>query len=142
MPDQFLQFPPAEIRRHAGSVDGIADAVQTARGAVHEVTMDTQAYGQLCQFLPTILSPIFSLATGALNEAEDSLRENADSSDPPCGSIGSDRYPSRPPAPQHVRPDCRCRSSSSLGSGSARTCARQPMARADRRSRSAVQGQG
>ena len=77
VPDEFLQFPPAEIRRHAGSVDGIADAVQTARGAVHEVTMDTQAYGQLCQFLPAILSPIFSLATGALNDAEDSLRETA-----------------------------------------------------------------
>jgi hypothetical protein len=75
--DELLQFPPAEVRRHAGSVDGIADAMRTARGAVHEVTMDTQAYGQLCQFLPAILSPIFSLATGALNDAEDSLRETA-----------------------------------------------------------------
>src|SRR5690348_6106107 len=78
MPDEFLQFPPAEIRRHAGSVDRIADAVQAARGAVHEVTMDTQAYGQLCQFLPSILSPMISLATGALNDAEDSLRETAE----------------------------------------------------------------
>ena len=78
VPDDFLQFPPAEIRRHAGSVDEIADAVQTARGAVREVTMDTQAYGQLCQFLPAILSPIFSLAAGALNDAEGSLRETAD----------------------------------------------------------------
>ena len=78
MPDEFLQFPPAEIRRHAGSVDEIAHAVRTARGAVREVTMDTQAYGQLCQFLPVILSPIFSLASGALNDAEDSLRETAD----------------------------------------------------------------
>jgi hypothetical protein len=77
VPDDFLQFPPAEIRRHAGSVDGIADAVQTAGGAVHEVSMDTEAYGQLCQFLPAILSPIFALATGALNDAEDSLRETA-----------------------------------------------------------------
>ncbi|MET0418749.1 MAG: type VII secretion target [Actinoplanes sp.] len=78
MPDEFVQFPPAEIRRHAGSVDGIADALRTARDAVHEITMDTQAYGQLCQFLPGILSPIFSLATGALNDAEGSLRETAD----------------------------------------------------------------
>jgi len=78
VPHKSLQFPPAEIRRHAGSVDQIADAVQTARGAVHEITMDTQAYGQLCQFLPAILSPIFSLATAALKDSEDSLRETAD----------------------------------------------------------------
>jgi hypothetical protein len=74
---EYLQFPPAEIQRHAGSVEEIADAVRDARSAVHEVTMDTEAYGQLCQFLPTILSPIFALAAGALNDADDSLRETA-----------------------------------------------------------------
>jgi hypothetical protein len=78
VPDEFLQFPAAEIGRHAGSVDGIADAMRTARDAVHEISMDTQAYGQLCQFLPGILTPIFSLATGALNDAEATLRDTAD----------------------------------------------------------------
>jgi Excreted virulence factor EspC, type VII ESX diderm len=77
MPDESLRFPSDEIRRHAGSVDEIADAVRTARGAVHEITMGTQAYGQLCQFLPAVLSPIFALAIGALHDAEDSLREDA-----------------------------------------------------------------
>jgi hypothetical protein len=77
MPGEYLGFPPAEIHRHAGSVEAIADAVREARSAAHEVAMDTQAYGQLCQFLPGILSPIFGLATGALNDADDALRETA-----------------------------------------------------------------
>jgi hypothetical protein len=50
VPGEYLQFPPAEMRRHAGSVEAIADAVRDARAAVHAVTMDTEAYGQLCQF--------------------------------------------------------------------------------------------
>ncbi|WP_203840575.1 hypothetical protein [Winogradskya humida] len=40
--------------------------------------MDTQAYGQLCQFLPGLLSPIFAIAIGAFDDADDSLRETAD----------------------------------------------------------------
>jgi len=72
-----VRFPAAAVQQHAGSVDGIADAVRQARSAVHEVTMDTQAYGQLCQFLPALLSPIFGLAIGALGEAGEALRETA-----------------------------------------------------------------
>jgi hypothetical protein len=72
-----VQFPPEGVQQHAATVDGIADAVRSARSAVHEVTMDTQAYGVFCQFLPTILSPIFALAIGAFDDAEDSLRETA-----------------------------------------------------------------
>jgi hypothetical protein len=78
VPDPYPQSPPAEIRRHAGSVDEIADAVRTARGAVREVTMDTQAYGQLCQFLPALLSPVFGLALDALHESIGSLQDTAD----------------------------------------------------------------
>lgn len=39
--------------------------------------MDGQAYGQLCQFLPSLLSPIFALAASALAETGESLRETA-----------------------------------------------------------------
>jgi hypothetical protein len=44
---------------------------------VHEVTMDTAAYGQLCQFLPAILSPVFGMGVDALYGSVDSLRETA-----------------------------------------------------------------
>ncbi len=73
-----VQFPAPAVERHAGSVDGIADSVLQARAAVTEVTMGTEAYGQLCQFLPTLLNPVFSQAVTALNDATDALRETAD----------------------------------------------------------------
>jgi hypothetical protein len=77
VPGEELQFPAAAVHQHAAAVDQIADAVGQARSAVREVTMDTQAYGQLCQFLPTLLSPVFALAIGALDDARDALQETA-----------------------------------------------------------------
>jgi hypothetical protein len=73
-----VQFPAAAVERHAGSVDGIADSMMQARAAVNEVTMGAEAYGQLCQFLPVLLNPLFSQAVSALNDASDALRETAD----------------------------------------------------------------
>jgi hypothetical protein len=71
---ELVQFPIALVQQHAGTVDRVSDAVQLARSAVHEVTMDTQAYGQLCQFLPALLSPVFALAVDALYTTVDSLQ--------------------------------------------------------------------
>jgi hypothetical protein len=73
----LVQFPIALVQQHAGTVDRVSDAVQLARSAVHEVTMDTGAYGQLCQFLPALLSPVFGLAVDALYATVDSLQETA-----------------------------------------------------------------
>jgi hypothetical protein len=73
-----VEFPISVVRQHAGTVDAVADAVDTARGAVHEVTMDTQAYGVLCQFLPALLSPVFGMALDALQGSIGALEETAD----------------------------------------------------------------
>lgn len=78
MAGEIIEFPIALVQRHAATVDAVADAVSTARSAVHEVTMDTQAYGQLCQFLPALLSPVFGLALDALHESIGSLQDTAD----------------------------------------------------------------
>jgi hypothetical protein len=72
-----IEFPIAMVHRHGGTVDRVADAMEMARSAVHEVSMDTQAYGQLCQFLPAILSPVFGLAVDAIHESVGSLQETA-----------------------------------------------------------------
>ncbi|MBU2670226.1 hypothetical protein KOI35_42670 [Actinoplanes bogorensis] len=72
-----VQFPAYQVERHAGSVERAADAMETARGAVHEVAMDSEAYGKLCQFLPGILSPVFELGLDALNTTVDVLGESA-----------------------------------------------------------------
>jgi hypothetical protein len=74
---ELVQFPVALVQQHAGTVDRVSDAVGVARSAVREVTMDTQAYGQLCQFLPAILNPVFDLAVDALHGTIDSLQETA-----------------------------------------------------------------
>jgi hypothetical protein len=75
---EVVEFPIPLVQRHAHTVDTIADAVTTARSAVHEVAMDTQAYGQLCQFLPALLSPVFGMALDALHESIGALHETAD----------------------------------------------------------------
>ncbi len=78
MAGEVVEFPISLVQQHAGSVDVVADAVSTARAAVHEVSMDTQANGQLSQFLPALLSPVFGLALDALHESIGSLQETAD----------------------------------------------------------------
>ncbi|BCJ56039.1 hypothetical protein Asp14428_75140 [Actinoplanes sp. NBRC 14428] len=78
MAGEEIRFPAPAVERHAGSVDGIADSVVRARAAVTEVAMGAEAYGQLCQFLPVLLNPLFDQAIGAMNDATDALRETAD----------------------------------------------------------------
>jgi hypothetical protein len=72
-----VQLPIPAVRGHAGTVDGVADEVEQARSAVREVTMDTQAFGVLCQFLPGLLAPVFGLAVDTMNGSIEALRETA-----------------------------------------------------------------
>jgi excreted virulence factor EspC (type VII ESX diderm) len=72
-----VEFPAEAVVRHADAVAETADDVALARAAAGETIMDSQAYGQLCQFLPTLLSPLFGLATEVMNEAVDALGETA-----------------------------------------------------------------
>jgi hypothetical protein len=72
-----LGFDAAEVYRHAAGIDTTADAVRMARSAVHDVAMDAQAYGQLCQFLPGLLTPLFALASTALARSAGALDETA-----------------------------------------------------------------
>jgi hypothetical protein len=75
--EELLRFPAEDVLGHAASTDAVADAVEQARSAVREITMDTKAYGQLCQFLPGLLNPIFAEAVGTLADTGESLRETA-----------------------------------------------------------------
>lgn len=72
-----FQISSEAVVRHAAAVDQASDGMATARSAVREVTMDTQAYGQLCQFLPALLSPLFMDAAEALGDAVEALSESA-----------------------------------------------------------------
>jgi len=72
-----VQFPAAAIWRHIAAVDDTSERMTQARAAVREVTMDSQAYGQLCQFLPALLSPLFDNAADVMSGAAEALGETA-----------------------------------------------------------------
>jgi hypothetical protein len=72
-----VEFPADAVLRHATAVDEAAEQMGQARSAVREVIMDGRAYGQLCQFLPGLLSPIFDSAADVMTDAVDSLSETA-----------------------------------------------------------------
>ena len=74
---EVMRFPVEMVRQHAGTVDRVSAGMEQARSAVREITMDTQAYGQLCQFLPGLLNPVFDMAVEALRDSVDALQETA-----------------------------------------------------------------
>jgi hypothetical protein len=72
-----MQFPAQLVERHAAGVQQAGEALELARSAVRDVTMDSGAYGMLCQFLPAVLNPVFALGAGALHRTVDVLHETA-----------------------------------------------------------------
>jgi Excreted virulence factor EspC, type VII ESX diderm len=72
-----VQFPADAVLRHATAVEAASDQMTQVRSAVGEVAMDSQAYGQLCQFLPGLLSPLFDSAVQVMNGAVEALGETA-----------------------------------------------------------------
>ena len=67
-----MRFPVEAVRQHAA-----AERMAVARSAVREVSMNRQAYGEICQFLPGLLEPLFNGAVDILNGAVDALSETA-----------------------------------------------------------------
>ncbi len=72
-----VEFPAEAVIRHASTVSEASDEMLRARSAAGEVAMDSQAYGQLCQFLPALLSPLFGSATEVMSDAVDALDETS-----------------------------------------------------------------
>jgi hypothetical protein len=72
-----VQFPATSVLRHAAAVSGASEQMTQARSAVRELTMDRQAYGRLCQFLPGLLSPLFGSAVEVMDDAAEALNETA-----------------------------------------------------------------
>ncbi|MEU8232709.1 hypothetical protein AB0C12_24270 [Actinoplanes sp. NPDC048967] len=72
-----VEFAAEAVLQHADAVSEASDAMAQARAAAGEVVMDSQAYGQLCQFLPALLSPLFGTMTEVMNQAVDAVAESA-----------------------------------------------------------------
>ncbi|MEV6344039.1 type VII secretion target [Actinoplanes sp. NPDC051851] len=72
-----LRLPSDEMVRHSSAVDDIAAALRQARAAAGQVSLDTQAYGRLCSFLPLLLGGVTESAIVAMNGSADALTETA-----------------------------------------------------------------
>jgi hypothetical protein len=70
-------MPTAAVAAHASSVDAAADGMETGRGAAAQVQMGTEAYGQICAFLPGLIDPVADRVVTALGESAAALRETA-----------------------------------------------------------------
>lgn len=79
-----FRINPADLTRHAGSVDAAVISVNQAAAAGEHVRLGSQAYGVLCQILPAVLDSAQQTAVQAgkdlafsLSTVADLLRETA-----------------------------------------------------------------
>lgn len=72
MPDGYDVLPD-ELRNHAGKLDALGDRLSTAMDAASQVTLGTQAYGQICQFFVPIVQAVSQPGVSALAEAAGSM---------------------------------------------------------------------
>ncbi|KAA9165622.1 ESX-1 secretion-associated protein [Amycolatopsis acidicola] len=74
-----FEVVPDELRTHASHLDGLVDRLNTAVDAAKTVTMDNEAYGLICSFLPPIINATCQQdATDALNAAVEGMTTTAD----------------------------------------------------------------
>lgn len=69
--------PTAALTTHAATVDGIADETELAGQAGDQVRLGNDAYGQLCQVLPSALDPIAGLLVDASHATSAALHDTA-----------------------------------------------------------------
>jgi Excreted virulence factor EspC, type VII ESX diderm len=68
---------PGELRSHAGHVDGLADRLGEALYAARQVSMADDAYGVICQFLPSAINQLEQQANEALSAGQKGVSEIA-----------------------------------------------------------------
>lgn len=76
--DSGFQVQADAILRHAATVDEVAAQVAQGRAGAATVSVGRDAYGMLCQLIPSLLQPVHESTVNALQEAADSLQRSAD----------------------------------------------------------------
>lgn len=74
---QTVTVAPADLLKHAATVDAIGDQVATATGAATHIQLSNDAYGLLCQGFPLLMAPMTLLVIDALQHATTALHESA-----------------------------------------------------------------
>jgi hypothetical protein len=72
-----VEVAPGDLRRHAGRLDAIADALTTAQQAGQAVRLGVGAYGQLCALLPPLLDGLQQVLVDGIDTAARSVRDTA-----------------------------------------------------------------
>ena len=67
---------PSALRSHAATVDTVADGIDTAVQAA-DTTLDTGAFGVLCQFLPPFISTSQTQTRDAITALAEEARSTA-----------------------------------------------------------------
>ncbi|GLY66742.1 type VII secretion target [Amycolatopsis taiwanensis] len=73
-----FEVVPDELTTHAGRLDALTDRLSTTLSAANTVSMDTQAYGLLCAFLPPIVNPVEQKGMDAIRAASEGVSTTAD----------------------------------------------------------------
>jgi hypothetical protein len=76
--EQGFHVDAQTIGRHAATVEHVADGIEQGRGAAASVQLGRDAYGRLCQLVPSLLDPVQNSVIAALGEAAGSLQQTAD----------------------------------------------------------------
>ena len=74
-----FQVNSASLMSHAGEVDAVGDGLTSAAQAGQTVRTGTEAYGQLCQFVPALLNSLQQTLVDGMNTAAEAAHETADS---------------------------------------------------------------
>jgi excreted virulence factor EspC (type VII ESX diderm) len=78
MTGQAFDVVPEDLTAHASHLDGLTDRLSQALDAANTVSMNDEAYGILCSFLPLIINPLEEKAIQALKDAVDGVTTTAD----------------------------------------------------------------
>jgi hypothetical protein len=65
----------ADLQAHATTVDAVADEIRTAAQAAQAIEFDANAYGEFCQALPAMMSPLKGVIYQALDGATEAFRD-------------------------------------------------------------------
>jgi Excreted virulence factor EspC, type VII ESX diderm len=72
-----VEVAPGGLKRHAGRLDAIADALVSAQQAGQAVRLGAGVYGQLCAFLPGLLDGLQQVLVDGIDTAARSVRDTA-----------------------------------------------------------------
>lgn len=76
--EQGFAVQAQALNTHAGTIEQVADAVRQGRSAAASVQMGREAYGRLCQLIPSLLDPVQDAAVSTLADAVEALHRSAD----------------------------------------------------------------